>query len=83
MRLRGAVDSRLIGGEVGEVVVEVLDSDGRGVACDHRGAAPTAGGLHGGGRGAAADELRGQPPAGGVRRDALEAEHGGEDLDAA
>ena len=53
------------------------------VACDHRGAAPAAGGWHGGGRCSAADELRRQPPASGVRRDALEAEHGGEDLQAA
>ncbi len=35
----------------------VLDGDGRGVAGDHGGAAPAAGGLHGGGRGTAADEL--------------------------
>ena len=33
----------------------VLDVDGRGVAQNHLGAAPAAGGLDGGGRGAAAD----------------------------
>ena len=61
----------------------VLDGDGRGVAGDHRGAAPAAGELHGGGRGAAADELRRQAPASGVRRHTLEADHVGQNLDAA
>ena len=39
--------------------------------------------LAGGRRGAAPDELRRQAAASGVRRDALEAERGGQDLDAA